>query len=465
MISKHFLLLSSFFLLGSSSWILANGIYAEIPLIVEAHDYTIVSKIALCVTLSNIAPFLWSLLADLRNGKTVTKTAIAATLVLGLATSIVLTTTDAAGHEPSLLAASTCAGIIGCMSKVLLFPHASASVSRTTAMAAGMAVASLFVALLAIHQMSSGTNTSDSDSKTTTIERYSIQVYFGIVTGVFALSVVGFIGTLHLESMVVIVEEVHPIEVLVVDKENVSIKEDLGNGTTSYKIGHTASQRPSENTLLPRQQDDMEGQVELSVNEPNPSGHHDSDDERMVFHWTSFWSGTRSHCHENAAQFCINGMDFILPGIVPFSVQHFPNASEALHYLVVAMLMAQTCGIVLSAVWQCQRIWIHVAVFCVFWIPTVILSIVNDTTFHTLPANSAVPIVLNAVCNFLFGYSSTALFHMVEHNNDDDNDSDDNGLPKQSSQVVARVMGTWSQVGAMVGGLIAFFLVQYKAIQ
>jgi hypothetical protein len=72
-------------------------LYAEIPIIVAAldYDYTVVSTITLCVTLSNIAPLLWSAIADVR-GKAETEVRIGIVLALGLATSSSLSLTDVA---------------------------------------------------------------------------------------------------------------------------------------------------------------------------------------------------------------------------------------------------------------------------------------------------------------------------------------------------------------------------------
>jgi hypothetical protein len=393
----HLLRLSSFFLLGTSAWILVNGIlYAEIPIIVAAldYDYTVVSTITLCVTLSNIAPLLWSAIADVR-GKAETQVGIGIVLALGLATTSSLSLTDAALQKTSLVAVSVCVGIVGTMSPVLLFPHASSSIDQITAMASGTAIANLFAAVLAIIQL-----TGNEEG------RFSIQVYFGILTAVFGLAIVGFIGTLRFQKN--------------------TLGEDKVVGTN--KLGDAF-----------HDEDDQDGE------EHQPPA-------KKLF-WSPFFTTTMEHFHVNAAQFVLNALTFFLvPGVVPFSIQHFPGSNSILHYLTVSQILAQTFGILLSGKWQYSKVWIQILAVVVVWIPTVVLSILNDEVFHETQVNAVLPITLIVILNFLYGYSTTNFFHLVTSKSAD--------APQS-----ARVLGAWNQLGAMSGSLVGYFLVHNKVIQ
>jgi hypothetical protein len=161
--------------------------------------------------------------------------------------------------------------------------------------------------------------------------------------------------------------------------------------------------------------------------------------------------------------------------------------------LTVTQLIAQTLGTVVSGWKQSRSVWTQLIVFGILWIPTVILSFVNNTNFqHSSQLNSALPITLNALLNFGFGYSSTIFYHLVhadeeqaaataaaasqdanvstggvitvlrQEDVDDDNIMDHS--PHHDPHIASRVLGSWKQLGAMIGSLIAYFLVVNGAI-
>jgi hypothetical protein len=427
----HSFRLSSFFLLGSSAWILVNGIYAEIPIIVAAldYDYTVISTITLCITLSNIAPLLWSAIADVRG----TQVGIGIVLALGLATSFCMSLTDVALRETSLVAVSVCAGIVGSMSLVLFFPHASSSVDQITSLASGTATANLFVAVLAIVQLNGNEE-----------ERFSIQVYFGVLAAIFGFSIVGFIGTLRFKKNYIMGEED-----IRVAEENFDTCHAQDNQDDEEQPSHATKQRD-------RMQRHKERNRPKKMQEKHPLLATKQGEQVIPLEprfWGSFLSTTVEHSHLNAAQLVLNALTFFLPGVVPFSVQHFPDSQSALHYLTVSQLLAQTLGILLSGKWQYSNVWIQILAVVVVWIPTVVFSIVNDEAFHETQVHAALPITFSAILNFLYGYSSTTFFHLVASKS------------AEKSQSAARVMGTWHQVGAMVGSLVGYFLIQSKIIQ
>jgi hypothetical protein len=537
-----------FFSLGSSAWILVNAIYAEIPLIVASldNDYSVISKLTLCVTLTSIAPILWSLLVDVITGidaKHITQIGIAGILLIGTATSLVLSLTDATLPQTTLLVVSTASGLVGSMSRVLYFPHAAttiptatvettarlndeeveatphddapqqrqeiqeknAAIQQTTAMASGMAVASLFVAILAILQQMQSDSVAEHDTTTTTSKRYqfSIQAYFGVVTGIFGLAIAGFLGTLVSDNTATkthqTVAESQDSEQDDDDRVHNENSNHYGSIETSHNLfrkqstgvspkSHmepnaallkvSADNQQSSSMTNPTFASSLEIQDELEPHDDVDSdGHHYhpiTETDLFAF-WNSFMIVSRQHTAINAGQFLLNAMTFFLPGIVPYSVQHFDDSQRALHYLTVTQLIAQTLGTMLSGWKQFRSVWIQLMVFATLWIPMVIFSFLNNTDFqHSNQMHSAVPITLNASLNLAYGYSSTTFYHLVhtsaasaaagEDGDDDIDENQSHTSNKDEAHIASRVLGSWNQLGAMTGSLVAYFLVQHGAV-
>jgi hypothetical protein len=156
-------------------------------------------------------------------------------------------------------------------------------------------------------------------------------------------------------------------------------------------------------------------------------------------------------------------------------VQHFDDSQRALHYLTVTQLIAQTLGTMLSGWKQFRSVWIQLMVFATLWIPMVIFSFLNNTDFqHSNQMHSAVPITLNASLNLAYGYSSTTFYHLVhtsaasaaagEDGDDDIDENQSHTSNKDEAHIASRVLGSWNQLGAMTGSLVAYFLVQHGAV-
>lgn len=484
---SRFRRLLCFFLLGTSAWILVNGIYAQIPIIVAAlnYDYTVISKITLCISMSSISTILWSLMADVRPGRRdggaatsvstshfqnnnigkETKWAIGFILLLGLGTSLSYSVSDAALEQTPLLVTSVCGGVVGSMSLVLYFPHAATSriqgsdspstsaVGQTTAMASGTAIANLFVAILALIQFNATENG---------MELFSIQVFFGVVTAIFACSIAGFVGTIVVEDCSDDVPdacvELHDGAADIYNEVGKQTINDTHAGQEDASDVNPATSALEEAPGHSIQSQQVDPRVSQKREENFEPVECDSDWQSSTF-LSSLRFYTRRHFQLNAGQFLLCAMTFFLPGIVPYSIQNFDNSQLALHFLTVTQLIGQTLGIVLSGFKQYRHIWLQFTVFALLWIPTVALSFVNDTSFQsTSQANSAVPITLNALLNFVYGYSSTTMFHLVHA------DASASAVGKSSdegknSHLASMVMGTWHQVGAMLGSLVAYFLV------
>ena len=598
--TKNIALLGSFFVLGSSAWILVNGLYAEIPIIVAhlQYDYSIISKMTLCITLTSLAPIAWSLGADhlwsivrrpwnkwrpepartkeedAKSTTTTTTIGIGLLLILAVATSLTMALTDAALQETTLLLVSVCSGMVGTMSRVLYFPHAStatatattnptaardnnnhedpesgaatttaentttdniappvcqlSAIQQTTSMASGIGVGSLLVAILAIVQQMDGRSSSTTEKGNE--ERFTLQAYFGIVTGLLVLAMMGFVGTLVLNrpdttrvqqddndggvqsisppappssslaanTAATTASELPAMENVCQDEKNSTAKQAEATSTemTLLEQAPSSSTMTTPSELPPSMEimDDGIGDAPRDVdndnanhfqthpnnrdNPPPPS----SSSSSPAFLYT-FWAITRQHATLNAGQFLLNALTFFLPGIVPYAIQHFEDSQRALHYLTVTQLIGQTLGAMASGWKQYRNVWLQLAIFGVLWIPTVLLSFVNNRDFqHTNQLHSAVPIALNAVLNFVYGYSSTTFYHLVHADaaaaassvsEDPDNDHDDgehdnhqNNTNNSGSNphLASRVLGSWNQLGAMLGSLIAYFLVEKGAI-
>ena len=418
----------SFFALGTCAWALANAIFAELPIILGwTGDWTLASKIALCIALANLAPLLWSILADLRNGKTIVPSSVGIgfILFLGMATSICFMVLDNLDEATPLLTLSILTGIVGSMTLVLFFPHAHPFAIRDNGVSIaslqmGTAAASLFLAIMAIIQKPASVN-----------PRFSLEAYFGIVTAFFALALMGWAGTLMLQPAAIVTENALKTE-KDITQENSDNKDDdimeAGVGVTK-----------------------PEGETETSV----------ADEEAPTELRLDFWNvflhiATDARFREaNAVQFIINAMMFFLPGVVPYSVSYFPNPELALHYQTVVQLLAQTIAILLTGLpftnIRNTQVGYQLIVAIVFWIPTVVLCVHNNRDFHTSQANSALPIALYAAFAFVYGYTSTTCFQVVSARCEEDKD---NGAH------VSRVLGLLNQMGAMLGSIVGYLVVQ-----
>lgn len=543
-------LLTCFFGLGATAWVLVNALYAEIPLIVASlnYEYSVISKLTLCITLTSVAPIVYAVTTSSTKAttstddfccccggggmesKSVTKLGITIILALGTLTALGLSLSDAALQQTTLLVTSVCAGLVGTMANVLYYPHAATTttamtniegrgeeekddheatlaaitfspqqqpssppaVRQTTAMASGMAAASLFLAVLAIVQQQ---DKGDSNS------RFSLRAYFGVVTAVFGMGILGFLGTLmadHKNNNKSATSSSNSEMVLPVanDKE-VSSNSDKGN----YGSIETSPSNKNINTdnLHRRKSTNVSNETVNSINvldgmtradarqQPNHTAAFEiqeeappmdeQDDEHHHNHdatcsstsfFYSFLTISKRHATINAGQFLLNLLTFFLPGIVPYSIQHFGDSQRALHYLTVTQLIGQTLGALASGWKQNRSVWLQLLLFGVFWIPTVVLSFVNDTAFQRVSQlHSAVPITLNAVLNFGYGYSSTTFYHLVHA--EATAMAETSSLSSSSSSsidphIASRVLGSWNQLGAMIGSLIAYLLVENGAI-
>mmetsp|Transcript_5105 Transcript_5105/g.14827 ORF Transcript_5105/g.14827 Transcript_5105/m.14827 type:complete len:511 (+) Transcript_5105:313-1845(+) len=481
-----------FFLLGGSAWIMVNGIYAQIPSIILFFDgdYGVVSKITLCVTLSALLPIIGSVscfatstltklcfkgsncdssgnngygsgnLLD-NNNQCSIHTGIALLLWLGFVVGLVLTvwTEQVLSRLVPLLVATIAGGIVGTTSSILYYSHAAitpngahnngsleANIAKrqTTAMLFGTAASNLFVAILAISEQEKQQQQEqpvDSSAATTN----AMRTYFGTIAILMGLAVLGFVGTIVIRR----------IAYTAPCSENSDKDDGISLPESSSLIKETFSQQDS-SCIAPSQ---------------SQSFHGPSSDQ------LSFWETSSLNSVLNTAQCILNILTFFLPGIVPYSVRDTSKDesynAEALRYLVVSQLVAQTLGVLASSIGcssdgvphflNCHKrsgsdidnTTVKYQLGCLFfllWIPLVVLSFQPE-----MQLGIGLPIFLNAALNFAYGYFNTKWFHLLAERNCDRQDNEDRDAP---TSLAVRVMGTWHQIGATIGSAIAFELVQ-----
>lgn len=76
--------------LGTCAWALVNAIFAELPILIPDwcdNDWSIVSSIALCISISNLAPFAWTALLSINQGEDKARTMIGIGIILFVGTT------------------------------------------------------------------------------------------------------------------------------------------------------------------------------------------------------------------------------------------------------------------------------------------------------------------------------------------------------------------------------------------
>jgi hypothetical protein len=513
-----------FFLLGGSAWILINGIYAQIPFIVPFFDgdYSVVSKISLCVTLSSLLPillsisFIGSLLsapavasskdradtAMKRSKRTRSSSSstslitsdnqnwhidvgIALVLSIGFVTSLVLTiwTESVTSRLLPLMATVVAGGIVGTTSSILYYPHAATTLStdaqesnsgatatsiakrQTSAMLFGTATSNLLVAILAILQQEKIKQQPELRQATNLV-----RIYFGVILIMMGLGVIGFVGT------------------LVIRRINRTASDFNKSNTDGCHFSSEQSSLIETNALIG---DSSSFSIQHSPQSYSP--------QKTSYKSLSLWEITSLNSTLNAAQFTLNALTFFLPGVVPYSVLHEDdeenNNTDALRYLIVFQLVAQTLGVLVSSsggsssgqnwLYKDKNVAVQCQLGCFFlllWIPMVFLSLNNEMKFGI-----GLPISLNTLLNFSYGYCNTSWFHLLvnhqhqelhqhhHHWNEDKGDAVDSitttnemkclkSIGGVSTTSAVRIMGTWHQIGATIGSAIAFGLIQGGAI-
>ena len=398
--------IASFFCLGTCAWALVNAIFAQLPIILGWNgDWSLASSIALCVALSNVFPFFWSIAADARGGKPIlpTTVAIGILLLFGLVVALVFCFADIATITQDspvlLLVLSTCSGVVGVMSLVLFFPHAYKSARLDNgrsicSLNTGTAIANLFLAIMAMVQ-----------GPGLDVPNFSMGAYFGICVVIFVMALMGWVGTIAFEPKLETADDV--------EEAPEEQRDTMIGGEPEFQFDFWK-------VLLPIAKDPRFREA-------------------------------------NKVQLTLNALAFFLPGVVPFSVAHFPNPELALQYLTISQLVAQTIGISITGILslRTERLTALLIVGILIWIPVVVLSIMNPLdSFSSRQENATLPIVLNALFQFLYGYLSTTCFQVVGSRCKDG----------ENGEHVTRVLGFLNQVGSMAGSIVGYLVVTQGGI-
>lgn len=471
-------------------------------------DYGVASKITLCVTISSLIPIIFSVSffeslprSDDTNSKRTfggttgspdtTKTqnwyidtGIALILSIALLASLASTirTEWITSQLVPLMVTVTAGGIVGTTSSILYYPHAATATivdvmdaessttssniakRQTTAMLFGTASSNLLVAILAMLQQEKLERQFSDHLGTSTVRNY-----FAVLMFLIALSVIGFVGTLLIRR------------VLNHNAASKISKLDADDHTMTNEQSSLLESQPMEDVT-----------EEVIVVDPQKS-------KKMKHTFSSFWRMTYLNSTLNAAQFILNALTFFLPGIVPYSVRNEHDdednqSSNALQYLIVFQLVAHTLGVLASSrggitsgetttkIIQCQL----GSFFLFLWIPMVFFSLSKEKRFGV-----TIPIVWNTLLNFTYAYCNTSWFHVSVHHHhhqeqqyshsigDSTNDtfisvseeessdslySSNNTDEAVSTTSAVRIMGTWHQIGATFGSVVAFAMIQSAAI-
>jgi len=427
-----------FFCLGTCAWALVNAIFAELPILIRDwcdNDWSIISLIALCISLSNLAPLLWTIVLDVVSVDVdCAVVGIGTLLVFGIATSFffILLSNQHDGFilfsgKTWILLLSSCSGLVGTMSLVLFYPHAAkfSSSDAIPSLANGTAMANFFLAILAMLQHPS----LDQPS-------FPLSTYFGIVSALFLCSTGGYLGTVGL----------------------------LRKQTTATSL---AKQREELNVLLPRDNSLIVATAALSESTTS-SVDGNSTPLRLSVVWNPCFR------IPYLVQFLWNGLIFFLPGVVPYAVKNVvdnnhDNVSSllALSYLTISQLLSHTIGTALTGIIpynnkdsnnkdEDYRLAIGFALALVLlWIPLVFQFCVFHPTMNFLI--SMLPITLNAILCGWYSYASTRCFQIVAMRCTTDPATTDHHQQKQ--EYVSRLMGVLHQLGAMLGSILGFWMV------
>jgi hypothetical protein len=114
-------------LLGTSSWIAITGVFAELPLIIDAlpEGWAVGSALSLVIQLANVAPVAFFVAARVR-GRAPLGAAMAAVVALGTLAMALLAATwrppAGARHSTALIALTFMAALADCLSTVTYYP-------------------------------------------------------------------------------------------------------------------------------------------------------------------------------------------------------------------------------------------------------------------------------------------------------------------------------------------------------
>lgn len=202
-------------LFGSSSWLLINSTYLQLPLLVEKapEQWSLASFIVIAIQLGNISPLFYNIIQHLHPFRD--SIFITFLLLIGIISSLLFgfyydTTTFFLGEDRSmamLLIVFTFA-LVGCTSSVLFMPYMGRfqEIYLITYLV-GEGLSGLLPSLLTLGQGVGGNTVCVANNNTesgfeyfTPPPRFSIQTFFGIIASIFIVCTIAFLLIDHLPT-------------------------------------------------------------------------------------------------------------------------------------------------------------------------------------------------------------------------------------------------------------------------
>eukprot|EP01122_Echinamoeba_exundans_P009541 TRINITY_DN3404_c0_g1_i1.p1 TRINITY_DN3404_c0_g1~~TRINITY_DN3404_c0_g1_i1.p1 ORF type:complete len:560 (-),score=70.47 TRINITY_DN3404_c0_g1_i1:314-1966(-) len=182
-----------FFIMGLTPWLLVNGVFSELPILASIlpEKYSIAAFMVICIQCGNILAFTFAFTQSqkrtfIRPARVVLGVYILALIVaflLAFFWSNEVKITDTITKSIPLLVLVFFSGVVGSMSMVSVFPFASSyGVTMIGALSAGSGANGFVPSILALIQGAENPQ-----------PRFSVPVFFFILAGVIALTILCFI--------------------------------------------------------------------------------------------------------------------------------------------------------------------------------------------------------------------------------------------------------------------------------
>eukprot|EP00013_Stygamoeba_regulata_P003990 CAMPEP_0177637588 /NCGR_PEP_ID=MMETSP0447-20121125/5048_1 /TAXON_ID=0 /ORGANISM="Stygamoeba regulata, Strain BSH-02190019" /LENGTH=478 /DNA_ID=CAMNT_0019139519 /DNA_START=84 /DNA_END=1517 /DNA_ORIENTATION=- len=454
-----------FFLMGTSSWLIVNGLFVEIPLFMtDLPERTAVSSyIAVIIQLANLAPLLFVFLRSHQFLRTDTWT-IGFNHVLGVVVCLLLGLFWRAqldGHSVGLFILTFFGGVTGALSVVVYYPFATRfGITRTSAVSTGMGATAIIASVLGIIQSPGAQN------------RFAAWTYFlllGIVTLVAlgALLLILLYGQRngYLEEFYWHTTEGTTPSSREVD-ESVDESSSLLHTTSNLSdTDDTAAMVPTNLSLISEGDEMGEmrtlGSVLLHENlrsghlvEPQETSEASSDDassllfegnaEHSPEETDSLTRHLREHALTFANQFWINFANYFIKTMFVFSVANYANAATLTLWLNVVAMLTDPFGRMLTSLFRFTYVSLLIFFDTILFAFLLWVSIQGQDPPLPSPWGGWFIVAINGVFALVFGYVETVIYQLVAVQN-----------PPPLVQSVSRYVALTNQAGAFCGSMIS----------
>mmetsp|Transcript_44007 Transcript_44007/g.61859 ORF Transcript_44007/g.61859 Transcript_44007/m.61859 type:complete len:450 (+) Transcript_44007:147-1496(+) len=418
-----------FAVLGVPSWIDLNGIYLQLPILLDVlpEGYSLPAYISISVQIANIFPVIYVYLFSGKNVKTV----LGSLFICSLFVSIFATlfwdwvVND---HSVGLLLVSFFSGALGSMYMVTLFPFASRFTPlHISAVSVGISLSGLLPIIIAIPQQ------PGSDSP-----QFGVGTYFSILSFVVCISlivygvVLGFFSPLLTAHKDKIAEEEE-----IMERE---FEDDLFEETAPLC---EPGQSPEELHTKPSPEFP-------SLSDPLPTNAF----QLFAQYW---WEPLLPYF---ATLAWVNFLKYWLLGMYTYSVVCYQNGSSIIFWMNVGSFSGETIGRSLCAFFPSSRRVLNVLVFLQSLLFLFVIICVFYGTGPLLPAPSGgwVLVAFFSLYTLAFGYACTMHFILSPPLVN----SEFPGAPHNAAERACQHLGAANQAGALLGSLLSFFIVQYS---